>query len=192
MPSSRQNPHPKAIPLAIAAGVLVVTVLVYLATRAAHDGPDGDSSAKGHPQPALIRKLGELESALDKGMGAAQMQELAAEIETQIKVHPLPDDEDLQFSGELIVRYLRELAAIENYRVLKIAQGEKDPMDPRGDHPNTKAIEVWQKYSAWLRQRTKELKEALSTRASRPAAGVERRPETGALMLLVKPIARVT
>jgi len=93
------------------------------------------------------------------------MQQMAAEIETELRLHPLPDDDDLQFSGDLIVRYLRELAVLENFRAQKLAKGEKDPLDPRGENPNTKAIAVQQKYSAWLRQRTKEFRATLSTRA---------------------------
>ena len=54
-------------------------------------------------------------------------------------------------------------ARVENFRAQKLAKGEKDPLDPRGENPNTKAIAAHQKYSAWLRQRTKEFRATLST-----------------------------
>jgi len=158
MPKDRRNPRHRAIGIAAVAALLVVASLTYVAIQL-----HGKGASQRNPHGPLLQKLAELESALEKGISAPKMQQMAAEIETELRLHPLPDDDDLQFSGDLIVRYLRELAVLENFRAQKLAKGEKDPLDPRGENPNTEAIAAHQKYSAWLRQRTKEFRTTLST-----------------------------
>jgi hypothetical protein len=154
------------------AGALLALTLAsgaYVALERSHSGVIGRPAASGS-EAELVHTLTALEGALKGNMSVDQMGQFAGDVEAEIKAHPLPEEDDLQFGGELIVRYLRSLAATQNYRDLKLRTNGYDPLDPGSAHPNKEAIELQAKYSAWLPQRVKELREALSKtqkRASR-------------------------
>jgi hypothetical protein len=160
MPSKSRHRRNKILLVSIGIPlVLIVAGVILLGRR----------PGQGHPNPAgenpyqqLLRKLTLLEADLNRGMSAPQMQDAAAAIETEIRLHPLPPDDALQFSGELIVRYLRELAAVENARALKAGAGKTNSTLSETNTSNT--VEKREKYPVWLRDRIKVLKEGLQSR----------------------------
>ena len=157
------------VPLGLIVVALIVAIFLIHKLTASSDQP---TELAGSPKSngGLARKLADLETGLDKGLNVEQMQEFASGIQTEIQTHPLPNDDDLQFSGELVVKYLRELAAIESYRRTSISAKGYDPLDPKGAHPNTEMIEQQKKYSNLLRQRTIQFRERLS-QSGRSAVG---------------------
>src|SRR5438874_1530552 len=136
---------------AIAVMVMAVAAGVFLIHKFAGSRDTPISLAhEASPHSGLERKLVELESGLKKGLSPDQMLEFASAIQEEIQKQPLPEDDDLQFSGELVVKYLRELANIEIYRRASIAKKGYDPLDPNGKQPNHEMIELQRKYSSWL------------------------------------------
>jgi len=146
---------------------LVLAIGTYLAMeRFPSDVRSRQRASSANPHVELIRALTALESALKADMSADEMQQFATRIEAEIEEHPLPEDDDLQFGAALVVRYLRWLGAAQKYRDLKLRTDGYNPLDPKGGHPNKDAIELQAKYSTWLPQRVKALREALSKRRS--------------------------
>ncbi len=121
-------------------------------------GTSGGSNARA----ALLQSLAEVETGLASGMSPEDMSRLAYSIQSQIQEHPLPPGDEFQFGGELVVRYLRTLAALEGYRRLKLATTHEDPLDPKSPHPNTQAIETYEKYRPRLQQAVHDLRVRLS------------------------------
>src|SRR5437867_2238645 len=120
MQNRRQPGRHKLVSILIPLGLIVIALIIaaFLMHKLTASSEQPTQLARdSNGNSGLMRELTDLQSRLDgKGLTAAEMQNFAAEIQKEIQTHPLPDDDDLQFSGDLVVKYLRELAAIENYR----------------------------------------------------------------------------
>src|SRR5690349_21393362 len=86
---------------------------------------------KADTYAALLHNLAEVETGLANGMSPETMARLADNIQSEIQQHPLPPGDEFEFGGQLTVRYLRTLSAIEGYRRLKLAIAHVDPLDPK-------------------------------------------------------------
>jgi hypothetical protein len=147
--------------LAVFVAALAVAGILIHGGFSSGDKP-ADVAHDPDPYAGLVRKVMDLDEGLGKGLSSQQMLEFASGIQQEIEANPLPDDDDLQFSGELIVKYLRELASIENYRRATLSKKGYDPLEPGGGQSNAGVIEEKKKYSTMLRQRTKQFRERLS------------------------------
>jgi len=155
------NLHAKRI-----AAVLLLAVLGFIGgyfwnSKHSHSPRPATSGDQSVPYGHMVTILSELQTAAEKEMTAQQAEAYASAIANEFAAHPLPEGDDFQFSGELLLRYLRSLSALENYRQLKIAGGGEDPLNPNSKQPNLEAIENQKKNLRWLRQRTRELREKL-------------------------------
>ena len=150
--------------LCLVAGVLAVSALAFLSRDKAASSNHPEHANPSDPYATLLGKLAELDSALNTRLDGAALEHFATDIQAEIKRNPLPPGDDFYFQGELIVRYLRTLAPLENLRDVRMGSSGYDPLDPSGPHPNQEAIASHKKVLASLRARARDLRSMLEKR----------------------------
>jgi hypothetical protein len=90
--------------------------------------------------------------------------EMASQIESEIRAHPLPPDDEFFFGADLLLRYLRALAAVENHRALRIAKAQaNNSVPPTSTENDFSKSESKKKYEALVRTRLVSLRALLTS-----------------------------